>query len=114
MKFPIFHSAVFLSPETASMLGSLSENERESLLLLSLRKLSKVLPESAVFFNTWPFSKKTDTYNLLNIKVLEDWSEISFVKKFLPNFPNLEPGIRTGTMPPSFTLPGFSLVWTKT
>ncbi|EQA62177.1 spiro-SPASM protein [Leptospira alexanderi] len=92
MKFPIFYSAVFLSPETASMLGSLSENERENLLLLSLRKLSKVLPESTVFFNAWPFSKKIDTYNFLNIRILEDRSEISFVKKISSELPQSRTG----------------------
>lgn len=112
MKFPIFHSAVFFSPETASLLESAIEGE--NLLLLSLRKLSKVLPESTVFFNAWPFSKKINTYNFLNIKILEDSSEISFVKKFPPNFPNPEPEIRTGTTRLSFFSPDFFPVWTIT
>lgn len=90
MKFPIFHSAVFFSPETASLLESAIEGE--NLLLLSLRKLSKVLPESTVFFNAWPFSKKINTYNFLNIKILEDSSEISFVKKISAQLPQSRTG----------------------
>ncbi|EMG09183.1 hypothetical protein LEP1GSC116_3350 [Leptospira interrogans serovar Icterohaemorrhagiae str. Verdun HP] len=49
MKFPISHTAVFLSPKTESILKSLSSNEINHLLSLSIQKLSKVLPKSTVF-----------------------------------------------------------------
>ncbi|EMO29722.1 hypothetical protein LEP1GSC170_2702 [Leptospira interrogans serovar Bataviae str. HAI135] len=56
MKFPISHTAVFLSPETESILKSLSSNETNRLLLLSIQKLSKVLPKSTVFLTRGHFS----------------------------------------------------------
>ncbi|EMY79463.1 spiro-SPASM protein [Leptospira weilii serovar Ranarum str. ICFT] len=90
MKFPISHSAVFLSPETKSLLESADESE--NLLRLSLRKLSKVLPESFVFFNCWPFPNETNTYDFLNIQILEEASEISFIKKVSSRLPKSRTG----------------------
>ncbi|TGL71125.1 spiro-SPASM protein [Leptospira kmetyi] len=87
MKFPISHSAVFFNPETASLLGSLSSTERENLLRLSLKKLSGILPNSKVFFNSWPFDSKPNTYNFLNIQILENSSEIAFLKKISAELP---------------------------
>jgi spiro-SPASM protein len=87
MKFPISHSAVFLNVETISLLRSLSTDERENLLRLSLLKLSKILPSSRVFFNSWPFKENKNTYDSLNIQILESETEVVFLKKIAENLP---------------------------
>ncbi|TGM60235.1 spiro-SPASM protein [Leptospira adleri] len=87
MKFPIFHSAVFFNSETVSLIKSLSPIEGENLLRLSLLSLSKVLPDSTVFFNTWPFEKKETTYNFLNIQIIENTQEDVFLKAVAEKLP---------------------------
>ncbi|EMO73667.1 hypothetical protein LEP1GSC127_5000 [Leptospira kirschneri str. 200801925] len=64
MKFPISNTAVFLSPETESILKSLSSNETNHLLSLSIQKLSKVLPKSTVFLTRgrFPFNQMILTF----------------------------------------------------
>ncbi|AOP32954.1 spiro-SPASM protein [Leptospira tipperaryensis] len=85
MKFPISHSAVFLNSETVTLLQSLSPNERENLFRLSLLNLSRVLPDSTVFFNHWPFGENEITFNSLNIQILENLKEDVFLKKVAEN-----------------------------
>ncbi|TGM97931.1 spiro-SPASM protein [Leptospira yasudae] len=92
MKFPISHSAVFFNPETFDLLRSLSAHERENLLRLSLDKLASVLPNSAVFFNSWPFPETKSKFNSLNIQILEESSEIVFLKKVAAALPDSRTG----------------------
>lgn len=92
MKFPISNTAVFLSPETESILKSLSSNETNHLLSLSIQKLSKVLPKSTVFFNSWPFSIQPNDFDFLNIQILECSFEIEFLKKISIKLPKSRTG----------------------
>ncbi|MCR8647031.1 spiro-SPASM protein [Leptospira interrogans] len=92
MKFPISHTAVFLSSKTESILKSLSSNEINHLLSLSIQKLSKVLPKSTVFFNSWPFAIQPNNFDFLNIQILKYSSEIEFLKKVSEKLPKSRTG----------------------
>ncbi|RHX85383.1 spiro-SPASM protein [Leptospira stimsonii] len=87
MKFPISHSAVFLNSDTVSLLKSISSVEREKLIGLSLLSLSKILPDSEVFLNSWPLEKSEKEFSFLNIHILENNQEDVFLKKVAEKLP---------------------------